>query len=154
MLEAFKTATDSYLEVSISAAEITVPFPVSDSYLDSLRSACSSLSLHMPLFAQPPAGILAARANRIAYRVRRRISEQSRVDGVAQLILTVGYTRAAPTALLAVEECGVFEYRRVLHDTRHGVHGLSGGSDSSGNDLAHALRNITTYTAARGWQWR
>ena len=66
MLEAFKTATDSYLEVSISAAEITVPFPVSDSYLDSLRSACSSLSLHMPLYAQPPAGILAARANGIA----------------------------------------------------------------------------------------
>jgi hypothetical protein len=54
MLKALKTATESYLEASISAAEVTVPFPVSGSYLDSLRSACSSLSLHMPLSAQHP----------------------------------------------------------------------------------------------------
>jgi hypothetical protein len=150
MLKALKTATESYLEASISAAEVTVPFPVSDSYLDSLRSACSSLSLHMPLSAQPPAGILAARANGIAGKcdtasaseVSEQSQSQSQADDPAQLILTVGYTRAALTAILVVEECGVFEYRRVLHDTHLGVDGLSGGSDSSYDDLARALRNV------------
>ena len=148
MLKALKTATESFLEASISAAEITVPFPVPDTYLDSLRSACSSLSLHMPLSAQPPAGILAARANSIAGKCdttsSNEGSEQSQVDDPAQLILTISYTRAALTTLLVFEECGIFEYRRVLHDTRLGVDGLSGGSDSSYDDLARALRNITS----------
>ena len=62
MLKALQTATESYLEVSISAAEVVVPFPVSDAYLDILRSTCFSFSLHMPMSAQPPAGMLAARA--------------------------------------------------------------------------------------------
>jgi hypothetical protein len=61
----------------------------------------------------------------------------------AQLILTIGYTRAALTVPLVVEECGIFEYRRVLHSTRLGVDGLSEGSDSSRDDLGRALRNVT-----------
>jgi len=148
MLKALKTATESFLEASISTAEITVPFPVPDSYLDSLRSACSSLSLHMPLSAQPPAGILAARANGIVGKCDMvsayEVSEQSQANDPAQLILTISYTRAALTTLLVVEECGVFEYRRVLHDTRLGVDGLSGRSDSSYDDLGRALRNVTS----------
>jgi hypothetical protein len=133
MLKALKTATESYLEASISAAEVVVPFPVSDAYLDILRSTCFSLSLQMPMSAQPPAGILAARAHGMV----------GKCNDPMQLILTVDYTQAALTALMVVEECGIFEYRRVLHDTRLGVDGLSGGSDTNRGDLVRALQSFT-----------
>jgi len=147
MLKALKTATESYLEASISAAEVVVPFPVSDAYLDILRSTCFSLSLHMPMSAQPPAGILAARAHGMVGKcnivTRDKGSEQGQADDPMQLILTVDYTQAALTALLVVEECGVFEYRRVLHDTSLGVDGFSGGSDTNRGDLVRALQSFT-----------
>jgi hypothetical protein len=147
MLKALKTATESYLEASISAAEVVVPFPVSDAYLDILRSTCFSLSLHMPMSAQPPAGILAAHAHGMVGKcnivTRDKGSEQGQADDPMQLILTVDYTQAAFTALLVVEECGVFEYRRILHDTSLGVDGLSGGSDTNRGDLVRALQSFT-----------
>jgi hypothetical protein len=147
MLKALKTATESYLEASISAAEVVVPFPVSDAYLDILHSTFSSLSLHVPLSAQPPAGILAARAHGMVRKcnavIRDKGSDQGQADDPMQLILTVDYTQAALTALLVVEECGVFEYRRVLHDTRLSVDGLSGGSGTNRGDLLRALQSFT-----------
>ena len=150
MLEALKTATESYLETSLSTAEVVMPFPVSNSYLDDLRSACSYLSLHMPLSAQPPAGILAARAHGIGgeWGTASNVSERE-VDDPEQLILTIDYSHAALTALLVAEECGIFEDRRVLHDTRLGTDGLSRGSDSSESDssrsgLVRALRELTS----------
>lgn len=75
---------------------------------------------------------------------------QGQEDEPAQLILTVEYTRAAPTALL------VFEYRRVLHDTRLGADGLglSSNSSRSRDDLARALRELTPSAARRRRQWR
>jgi len=142
MLKALKTATESYLQASLSTAEVVVPFPVAESSLDALRAACSSLSLRMPLSAQPPAGILAARAHGVGGNC------DTEDDDPAQLILTVDYSRAALTALLVAEECGIFEDRRVLHDTRLGADALSRGSDAPGSissrsDLASALRDIT-----------
>jgi hypothetical protein len=64
-------------------------------------------------------------------------------DEPEQLILTVEYTRAALTALLVVEECGVFEHRRVLHDNGIGADHLSHDADRIRSDLVHALRNVT-----------
>lgn len=95
----------------------------------------------MPMSAQPAAGILAARAHGIGGDCNTR-------DDPVQLILTVDYSRAALTALLVAEECGIFEYGRVLHSTRIGADSLSRGSDalgfnSSRSDLASALRDIT-----------
>ena len=40
------------------------------------------------------------------------------LDQLEQLILTVDCSRAALMALLVHEECGAFEHRCVLHDTR------------------------------------
>lgn len=155
MLKALKTATESYLEASLSTTEVVFPFPVSDSYLDTLRSTCSSLSLEMPLSAQPPAGILAARAYGIGgicnIVTPDETLERNPADDPEQLILTVDYSRAALTALLVAEECGVFEYRRVLHDTRLGADCLSFSKrsdtpecDSNRSDLAHALRDVSS----------
>ena len=152
MLRTLKTATESYLEAPLSAAEIVFPFPVSSSYLDTLRAACFSLGLHMPMSAQPPAGITAATARRIGgkcnYIVDDKVSEQNQEDDPAQLILTVDYSRAALTTLLVVEECGVFEVRRVVHDTNLGTDVLAKGSDNSGScstkdGLTNALHNVT-----------
>ena len=151
MLDALKTAAEAYVEISLAAAEVVCPFPVSDDYLDALRSAMSSISLQIPMSEQPPAGVLAARAygtgnecNSAA--VVNRGLEQSQMNDhePAQLILTVDYSDAALTVLLLVEECNVFEYRRVLHDTGLGADTISRTSNGSYDDLARALRDITT----------
>jgi hypothetical protein len=138
MLKALKAATESYLETTVSAAEIVVPFPATEGYLKAVRSACSSISLRMPMSAQPPAGILAARANGIG----RKHCQDDGDDDPPQLILTVEYSRAALTALIVHEECGVFEYRRVLHDTNLGLDQLRGGSESNREKLETSLREL------------
>ena len=158
MLKALKVATESYLEGPLSDAEVVVPFPVTNSFLETLRSACSSLSLSMPMSAQPPAGILAARANAIGGHCTNGVetvdfpnSEQQQEP--EQLILTIDYSRAAMTALLVVEECSIFEYRHVLHDTRLGSNELLTREKNDARDrssptrrdlLARALRNVTS----------
>lgn len=148
MLRALKVATESYLESPLSDAEVVVPFPVTNSFIDTLRSACSPVSLSMPMSAQPPAGILAARARGIGGQCNAvedvDPSESNQQDDPEQLILTVDYSRAALTALLVYEDCSVFEFRRVLHDTRLGTDELSGVNElNTPRDLlARALRNV------------
>lgn len=146
MLKALKTATESYLGSKISAAEIVMPFPVSTSNLDSLRAASSSVSLHQPMSAQPPAGILAARAygmhGTCNYTAPGGVPDEDPMDDPEQLILTVDYSRAALTTLLVDEECGVFEIRRVLHNPHLGLDGLR-ESRATSSDLESALRNVT-----------
>ncbi len=44
MLKSLKIAIESHLEASMSTAEITVPFPISDTFFDYLRSTAKSLS--------------------------------------------------------------------------------------------------------------
>lgn len=148
MLKALDTATESYLGTSVSSAEVVLPFPVSISFLKALRAVCFSLSLKLPLSALPPAGIFAARVDGIGGKCEvtgsNEATELDVKDDPEQLILTVDYSRAALTALLVVEECGIFEYRGVLHDTSLGADALSRRSDSSRSDITHALRNITS----------
>ena len=148
MLTALKTASESYLETPLSTAEIVLPYPVSASFLTSLRSACSILSLHMPLSAQPPAGIFAARAHGIGGKCNTETPEpleSTRAEeDPAQLILAVNYSRAALTGLLLVEECGVFKHRRVLHETSLGTDELDNSSRTRiREDLERALRDLT-----------
>jgi hypothetical protein len=133
MLQALKTATESYLEVSISTVGVAFPFPISGFSLKRLHSAGSSVSLQIST-SERPAGFYAARASIWD-------SEYSCDD--PQLVLTVEHTHAALTALLVYENCGYYEDRRVLHDTHLGADGLSGGSDGSHRDLVRALRDLT-----------
>ena len=63
-------------------------------------------------------------------------------------MLTVDYSWAALMTLLIVEECSVFEVRRVLHDTNLGTDALSKGSNtfescSTNISLPRAFRNTT-----------
>lgn len=47
MLNALKTASESYLEAPLTTAVVDMPFRVPNAYLDALRSASSSLSLDL-----------------------------------------------------------------------------------------------------------
>jgi hypothetical protein len=60
-----------------------------------------------------------------------------------QLMLSIDYSRAALTAVLIFEDCGVLRDRRVLHDTRLGTDGLQ-NSEANRNDLSHAIRTIAS----------
>lgn len=76
MITALKTASGAYLETSVSTAEIVFPFPVIGEFLNELRSACSLLSLDMPLSVQPPAGTLATRAHGVVRRCGTAVTDQ------------------------------------------------------------------------------
>ncbi|KAL6713036.1 hypothetical protein ACLMJK_009432 [Lecanora helva] len=153
MFTAIETASQAYLETHLLSAEIVVPFPVSSFYLTSLRSACSMLSLHMPLITQPPAGILAAHAHGIDGKCTDHLArpQKDKADDFPQLILTIDYSRAALTGLLLIEECSVFECRRVLHNTNLGTDSIDNMVEVDNiqhpgglGRLKHALRQLTT----------
>ena len=151
MLKALKTATESYLEAPLSAAEVVMPFPVPDSYLDDLRSAGSSLSLHLHFSAQDPAGILVIHFYDLGRKCRWHGVEVD--NDLVPLILTVDYSRAALTALLVTKDCGYYsEHERVRHDTSLGADRVFGScrSDSTREDLVRALRDLISLPVGYG----
>lgn len=119
MLKSLKIASESYLETSVSTAEITVPFPISDTFFDTLRSTAKSLSLSIPTTPAAPGGRLAALH---VYGIGTgQCGYPPDPQDPAQAFLTVEYTHSALTALLILEECGVYEDLRVLHETDLGT---------------------------------
>lgn len=138
MLKALKSAAESALETHVSAAEYVVPFPITEDYRMAFRSAFSSVFLRMPNSALPPAGILAARAHGLGSKTCLDNPD----DDPPQLVLAVEYSRAALTALLLHEECGVFEDRRILHDTGLGLSHLRTGSKYHRDKLEVSLKNL------------
>lgn len=150
MLKALKTATESYLEAPLSVAEVVMPFPVPYSYLDDLRSAGSSLSLHVHFSAQIPAGILVAHFYDLGGKCHWHGVEVD--NDLVPLILTVDYSRAALTALLFTKNCGLLPYERVLHDTSLSADRVFGYSrpDSTREDLVRALRDLINLPVGYG----
>jgi hypothetical protein len=115
MLKSLKIASESYLEDSVSTAEITVPFPISKPFFDTLRYATKSISISIPATPAAPAGKLAAIH---VYDIGPGNCDYfPDPQDPAQAFLTVEYTRSALTALLVYEECGVYDNIRVLHET-------------------------------------
>jgi hypothetical protein len=142
-LKALKTATESYLETSISTTEIVVLFPVTKVYYKTLRSACSAVSLHVPYSALDTAGIFATRAYGVCSKhFRNSTGEIPLVDNPQQIILTVEYSRAALTALVVHEDSGVFEVRRVMHDTDLAFDQLRGGLERDIRMMETLLREL------------
>jgi hypothetical protein len=136
MLKALKVAAESNLEAPVCTGEIILPFYFTEPYYQILSKASTSISLRLPYLRLEPAGIWAARAY-------GRVGDCNVWgDGPEKLILTIEYSRAALTALLVAEQCGVFEYRRVVHDTRLGLDGVQDGSEASWSDLERAVREI------------
>lgn len=157
MLKALKVATESFLEAPVSDVEVVAPFEASETYLAALRAACSSLSLRMPRWTHPPAGIYAARANGIEGRCEwdPQNGRPIWIDE-EQLVLTVDYSRAALTVVLWSEFCTIYENRRFLHEPKLGTDALflntshTTGPDTARAQLAEALREITRLPLATG----
>lgn len=138
MLKSLKIASESYLEASVSTAEITVPFPISQYFLDTLRSTAKSISISIPETPASPAGKLAAIH---VYGIGPGNCDYfPDPQDPAQAFLTVEYTRSALTALLVYEDCGVYDNVRVLHE-------IDIGSQESAHDrrakLTTALGDLT-----------
>ncbi|KAI9754938.1 MAG: hypothetical protein M4579_004474 [Chaenotheca gracillima] len=148
MLKALKTATESYLEAPLLDAEVAVPFPAPQAFFDTVHSACSSLSLYLPISALSPPGIYAG----LALPLRKGCNSDipPGTPDPEQLILTVDYTRAGLTALLIVEDCGIIEYRRVLHNTSLGTDRLDRKSGAGRGDLVRALGELTNLPLGHG----
>jgi hypothetical protein len=153
MLRALKSAGESFLEASISNANVVLPFPVPADTFRLLRSTASSVALSGPVLHQYPAGVLAAYASGIRGRWMGSCDAFSSPgddpEELVQVILTIQYTRAALTAILFYEECTIFDDVRVLHRTDLGQNSLT-TSPNSRDQLVSALRNITSFPMAVG----
>jgi hypothetical protein len=137
MLKALKAATESYLDMPISAAEIALPLHVSEPYYEILSDASASIALKLPYLRMEPAGVYAARV----YGLNGKGDCYYGTPDPEKLVLTVEYSRAALTALLLSEECAFYKHRRVAQDPRlgHGsIHGEAGW-----DDLRRAFSEIT-----------
>lgn len=128
ILKALKAASESHIETSISSPVIIFSFPVTESYRNAVRQACSELSLLQPMSAADPTGIFAARAQGV-----------EGPEDTQQLVLTVDYSHAALTAMLVHEDSSVFEVRRVLHSTEFGLDQLRARTEADLNRMKTAL---------------
>lgn len=121
MLRSLKTATESYLVdvgfvAGLSTANIILPFPLSPTYKDVIRTAATSVSLKAQLAGGHPAGIFAALAHGIThecgpYQLHSKEGKEAALksgDPPPRLVLTVDYSQAALTAVLFIEECGSY----------------------------------------------
>ncbi|KAL8692349.1 MAG: hypothetical protein Q9218_002600 [Villophora microphyllina] len=141
MLQALRTASESYLEVPLADAEVVFPFSVSKTFLEMLRSTCKSLGVRLPRSAHLPAALLA-------------VDAYANCDNNAErLVLTVDYSRAALTALLVYEDNRLFEIEREVHDTALGADALSDSPDQGRADLVRALHEITRLPLQEGNPW-
>lgn len=151
MLSALKTASESYLEASLSTVAVITPFRVSDVYLDALHSACSSLSLRLAMATPPEAGVFAALARDIGGQCDKDFDKSD----PEQFVLTIDYSRAALTAILFKEEYTIFESWRAVHNMSLGTNNLSKvydmpGSKSSREELADTFRELTSLPSSGG----
>jgi hypothetical protein len=139
MLKALKVAAEFHLDAPVCTAAAALPFYSTTSYYQILSNAFASLSLRLTLPRLSPAGVWALRAYGLAGYCDYCGLEQA----PEKLIITIDYSRAAFTAFLVHEECSVFEYRRVVHDTRLGLDGIEHRSEATWGDVEHALRKLT-----------
>lgn len=151
MLSALKTASESYLEASLSTVAVITPFRVSDVYLDALHSACSSLFLKRAMSTPPEAGVFAA----LARGIGGQCDEDHGKYDPEQFVLTIDYSRAALTAIIFKEECNIFESWRAVHNMSLGTDNLSKvydmpGSKSSREELADTFRELTSLPSSGG----
>ena len=146
MLLALKVATESYLEGPIAVADLAVPFSLTQSGEQLLKSA-SSIAGFKRVLGTPIAGQAAARANGIG--ACHYYHEKDHCDGedAPQLLLTVDYSRATLTAMLWLEDTGVYEERRIRHNVDLGGDALYSCQHSRSEEpcyerLAEALRQL------------
>ncbi|KAL8826791.1 MAG: hypothetical protein Q9170_007271 [Blastenia crenularia] len=138
MLQALMIASGSYLGVPLAEADVVFPSGASEKLIKTLRATSSILGIHLPLSRPYQAGILAAHAYGLIGDFDGTCSDE-------QLILTVDYSRAALTASLIYDDCGITEIDgRILHDINFGADALSNSSEQVRAEMVLALRSLTT----------
>jgi hypothetical protein len=141
MFMSLKVAAESYLEQKISFAGIAVPFRVSTAFRNSTHQAMKSIHLERATgFALSES--MAASAHGIGGIC---YDDPPKVNDPIQLVLSIEYTRAALTAVLLADECGVLWDRRVFHDETFGADSV----EDTGR-LETALREITKLPLQEG----
>ena len=146
MLIALKVATKSSIDGPVTIPDLAAPVPLSQHGQQILRAASSLAGLDEAVGIYM-AGSAAARANGIGVYYEDSKEDYYDVDDPPQLILTVEYSRAALTAILWIEEVGVFEQCRIRHDLDLGADAIyrcqhSGVDESCYEGLAEALRQL------------
>jgi hypothetical protein len=140
LINALKTAAETYLEASILTAQYAVSFPVSANFRENARAAYATLSLGTPRRELPPAGFCAASAYVEIDEDNNNGDEWHDCD--EELVMTVEYSKSALTALILLKDCAMLSHRRVLHDPTIGVDQLSGGTASKRERLEESVRNL------------
>lgn len=143
MINALKTASESYLEQSFSKVVVVIPSAMPYVLRYHLRSACASVNLELAMTFQLPAGAYVAKAHGIG----RMFDEAICYRYSREIILAVDYSRAAMSAVLLDELCGNYDWQRFLHRTDLGSDELFGrhetfSSTSGRHDLLLALDNF------------
>jgi hypothetical protein len=137
MLKALKVAMESHLETKLCDTGIFLPFHFTEPYYQMLGNATAAVSLGVPKIRTSPAAMFAG-------RVYGLDADCNYYDSFGQekLILAIEYSRAAVTAFLIHDDCGVWQRLRVVHDTRLGLDNLRDG-EAGWTDMERVLRNIT-----------
>ena len=154
MLKSLKTATEAYVDVPETDANVALPFVPSATYKGILHAALSSIPLDAPTWASAgapsPAGEYAAWAHGLTGHCAYYPEPGDPKDDPEQLILTIDHNRAGLSALLLDEECGVLERRRTLYGADFGadalLHRCKGAvqpDDECLANLRQAMRQLT-----------
>jgi hypothetical protein len=146
MIKALKVAAESYLEAPVCTGVIALPFHFTEPYYQVLSKASNVSSLSLQYLRMDPAGIHAAKV----YGLSGDCDYYGPHQDPEKLILTVEYSRAALTALLIYEHCGVFEWRRAVHDTRLGLDGIQDGPEATLGDVERVFREVTELPLKNG----
>ena len=118
MLSALKAATEEYLGLPLTAANVIFQAPLSEEHYAALRSAMLSAasSLSIDLFRRRGSmDVLATGANGIGERF---LGPQHKPQ---QLILTIDYNDASLTTHLVQNHCGFYVDVRTLHNAQLGA---------------------------------
>ena len=148
MIETLKGTVEAYLEGLLQNTEIVFPFPVPEAVYDVVYANLSSFRLEDPIYHQQPAGIRASQAygwEGGCWISHTRWSHDGQNYDVYNQILTIDYSRAALTALLA-DACHIeptLEIDRFLHETRLGTVLRSSNKRQAQEDIVKALREFT-----------
>lgn len=123
MLAVLKDCVEMYLDEATPSMKITLPYPLSHRFSDSVWSISSSLSLNDWHYL--PAGALISQ-----HEAGKHCKEtMGYYDHDNFLVLTIDYTQAALTAMILGRLCGRFHVERALHEPRFGAANLAANDD-------------------------
>ena len=136
MLNALKTATESYLQEQMKYVEVVLTFHQSDQFLEDLSSALSELSLKTLRFLRAPSGMW-------VWDTQCMPSTVDWADRSAETVTCIDYTKVSLTATTFDEEgdC-VYENHCYTHHSSLGSDVVSADPSNGRERLQSALKQL------------